>query len=218
MTTKETTNLNSETMVADHKKLTFKEKVKTQTDKILELFNLKDINKTLIKPKAKALWMLSYVEVLWLMHAEEELEMFPFDMYQGTMKWTIEFDAKVPLMKRLKHIQATHRWEHERDAFLESNQRLLNLIADRWYITDSEISFFQRKQKEWKCDFVIEDVPAVFIIADKNSKTKVNVQQSTEKKAKKDPIVLIKYGDDKYYPVHSRDNSRQLDAKLAKLN
>jgi len=217
MTTKETTNVNAEVMVEDHKKLTFKEKVKTQTNKIVDLFNLKNIHEKLIKPKAKALWMLSYVEVLWLMHAEEGLEMFPFDMYQGTMKWTIEFNGDVPMMKRLKHIQARGYFD-DRAVFFGSHQRLIDEIVNRWYITASEILFFRKKQMELKCDFIIEKVPAVFIIADKNAKNRETIPQIKNQEAQKDPIVLIKYGDDKYFPVHSRDNSRQLDAKLAKLN
>lgn len=212
MTDKKTNNVSSETMLSDNYKLKLKEKIKTQTNKILELFNLKNTTENLIKPKAKALWILNYVEVLWLIHAEEGLEMFPFDMYKGTMKWNIEFDGDVPMMKKLKHVEAVGDM-FDKSQFFESNQRMINEIVNRWYITESEISFLKKRKKRWVCDFIIENVPAVFIIADKNTKNQINTELP-----KKDPIILIKYGENQFYPVHSRDNSRQLDAKLAKLN
>jgi len=70
--------------------------------------------------------------------------------------------------------------------------------------------------KKGKIIVITEDEPSLFIIAPKTQKSQS--KEYIPSPAPKDPIVLIKYGKNAYLPLHSRDNSQMLDAKLSRLN
>jgi hypothetical protein len=52
--------------------------------------------------------MLSAVEVMALVHAEEGLELYPFHLYKGKVKGIVECKHKVPLIEKL--VSITRKW------------------------------------------------------------------------------------------------------------
>lgn len=182
----------------------------------------------IVKPGVKNLWHLTYIEVLWLMRAEEWLDLYPLDMYHGIIKWNLHYKKKVPMMKRLGHagydleirstktpfiIRSLRRLWDRRQNEKDMGQKIIEQSTKRGYITDMEIELL----KKFWFTLTIECVPSIFIIAPKLLKDEKKLEVAAIEE-RKDPIILIKHGEDDFEPVHSWDNSQVLDKRLAKLN
>lgn len=176
---------------------------KTFTKRIHDLF-IKEAS----KPSAKSLWMLSAVEVMALVHGEEGLELYPFHLYTGKVKGTVECKHKVPLMEKLVSIKRKERLHRENEKILY--KPIIDKIYERWYILPEEL-------RRLKKSFVVitEKEPSLFIVAPKAQKSQAKEHVSP---VQKDPILLVKYGENAYLPLHSRDHSAVLDAKLSRLS
>lgn len=171
--------------------------IKNAIDKIKQIFG----KKTEVTPGVKNLGMLSAVEVMALVHAEEGLELFPMYLYRGTIKGNLLYKKDIPSMYRIVCLSRG-----------SSSSILPQFYENKWYISD-----YEKKQLEslWY-ELLTEKIPAIFIIAPKESKDLSKNETITI--TKKDPIILIKHGENEYEPVHSRDNSAQLNAQLSQLN
>ena len=134
--------------------------------------------------------LLNAVEVKALIHSEEWLELYPFYLFDGIIKGTVECKYDVPIIKKLVRAYFKTEWLSDLWEMEEKYKDVISTIERRWYILDSEI----KKLKKVKFKVITQDIPAIFVIAPRNKKTEGwDV----------DPIILIKYGEDSYYRVHT---------------
>lgn len=161
-------------------------------------------------PGIKKIGIMTSIEVMALVHAEPGLDLFPFHLYKGVVKGTVEFKGEIPLMKRMTALGCSY---YQQTVFSNFIAETKEKYSKKGWISKEEISFLE------SLDYIVgtEDVPSIFIIAPAVSKSNDNIIAVAAVVAS-DPVLLVKINENEWIPVHSWDHSKTLIQKLASLN
>ena len=168
------------------------ENIKSKKGPIIALFS---IFKS--RPNVHEWSLLTAVEVKTLIRTGEWYELYPLYLCDEIIDGTVECKHEVPMIKRLIAAHYEPRIPHDLWYMEKQYKDILSTIEERGYILPQEI---KKLKKVWFNVIITEDIPAIFVIAPRHRH---------RKEGDPAPIILIKYGEDKYFRVSTRNHGKE---------